>query len=107
MLWRITIVIQIMGRTMRGKGSWVTEVTRTERVVVEIKVWEILNEVVERVVEIGMRGQEPPRGTLRNNDSDKNSDVVQGCFDIEQFEILKKQLERVSELLQNICKVIN
>jgi hypothetical protein len=62
-------------------------------VVVEIRLGEILNEVVDRAVEIGMRGQEPPRGILKNNNSEKdnveNSDVDQGCLDIEQFEIIK------------------
>ena len=76
-----------------GKRSWVTEVKRTERVVAEIRVGEILNEVVDRAVEIGMRGQEPPRGILKNNNSERdnveNSDVVQGCLDIEQFEMIK------------------
>ena len=76
-----------------GIKSWVTDIERTERVVVEIRVGEILNEVVNRVVELGMRGQEPPRGILRNNNSEKNnvenSDVVQNCLDIDQFEIIK------------------
>ena len=65
-----------------GIKSWVTGIERTERVVVEIRVGEILKEVVNRVVELGMRGQEPPRGI-------ENSDVVQGCLDIEQFEMIK------------------
>ena len=76
-----------------GKRSWVTEVKRTERLVAEIRAGDILNEVVDRAEEIEMRGQELPRGILRNNNSDKdnveNSDVVQGCLDIEQFEIIK------------------
>ena len=76
-----------------GIRSWETEVKMTERMVVDIKVGEILNEVVDRKEEIGMRGQEPPRGILRNNNSEKNnvenSDVVQNCLDIDQFEIIK------------------
>jgi hypothetical protein len=75
-----------------GIGYWATEVKRTERVV-EIRVGEILNEVVDREVEIGMRGQEPSNRVLGNNNSDKDNvekpDVVQGCLDIEQFEIIK------------------
>ena len=81
------------GENYDGQRSWVTGVKRTERVVAEIRVGEILNEVVDRAVEIGMRGQEPPRGILKNNNSERdnveNSDVVQGCLDIEQFEMIK------------------
>ena len=63
-----------------GIKSWVTDIERTERVVVEIRVGQILNKVVDRAMEIGMRGQEPPRGILRDINSDKdnveNSDVL-------------------------------
>ena len=59
----------------------------------EIRVGEILNEVVNRVVELGMRGQEPPRGILRDINSDKdnveNSDVDPGFLGIKQFEIIR------------------
>ena len=34
------------------------------------------------------KGQETPRGILRNNNIDKEN-VIQGCLDIEQFEIIK------------------
>ena len=45
------------GENYEGRRSWVTEVERSERVVVEIRVGEILNEVVDREVEIGIRGR--------------------------------------------------
>ena len=76
-----------------GIRSWETEVKMTERMVVDIKVGEILNEVVDRKEEIGMRGQKDPRGILRELNSDKNnvenSDLDQDCLDIENFEIIK------------------
>ena len=79
--------------TFDGLRTWVAEVERTERVVVEIRVGEILSEVVDRVVEIGIRGQEPPREILRNNKRDKynveSSQLVQGCLNMEQFDIVK------------------
>jgi hypothetical protein len=53
-----------------GIQSWASEVGRTERVA-EIRVGEILNKVVDRAVEIGMRGQEPHRGILKSNNSEK------------------------------------
>ena len=59
----------------------------------EIRVGQILNKVVDRAMEIGMRGQEPPRGILRDINSDKdnveNSDVDPGFLGIKQFEIIR------------------
>ena len=68
-----------------GIRSWETEVEMTERMVVEIKVGEILN----KVEEIGVRGQKHPRGILRELNNVGNSDLDQDCLDIENFEIIK------------------
>ena len=50
--------------TFDGLRSSATEVERTVKVVMEIRVGEILSEVVDRVVEIGIKGQEPPQINL-------------------------------------------
>ena len=47
--------------------------------------------ILNKVVDIEMKGKELPRGILTdiNSDKDNNSDVDQVCLDIEQFEIIK------------------